>query len=60
MPATSTSVMPLPSVPGSHAATKACDWLSRSLVYIGRPEKYTVTTGLPLAWAARSTARSCG
>jgi len=50
--------MPSPSLPGSQAATKASEWLSSLLTHAGRPDKNTVTTGIPLLRMLRNRAKS--
>ena len=57
-PATSTSAMPSPCVPGSQAATNASDALISGETNSGRPDRNTETTGTPAAFSLRSSARS--
>ena len=50
--------MPSPSVPGSHAATKASLSASAESKISGRPENKIVTTGAPAALAFAISAAS--
>jgi hypothetical protein len=56
----STSVTPLPSVPGNQAATKASLRSISRFTHSGRPLSSTVTTGTPWPLTRSSTARSSG
>jgi hypothetical protein len=53
----STSAMPAPSEPGSHAATKASAALISRLIHSGRPLRNTATTGMPSAFSRLSSSQ---
>ena len=57
---TSTSATPRPSVPGSHAATKAFEALISGFTHSGRPDRNTDTTGMPCARRCLIRSRSVG
>src|SRR2546421_12287964 len=50
--------MPAPSVPGSHATTKALEASISGVIHIGRPAKKIATTGMPLCLRPSRSARS--